>query len=237
MSGLAADAGENGRLQARVDDGASIYSGIREAILIGHYSPGERLIESRLAAEFGVSRTQIREAMTQLEAEHLLSHAPKRGLVVRPLSSRDIEEIYELRILLESHAAAVACKNITTGELDHLRILRDEMREVIRAATDSDDGRLERVRTISEMNNQFHLLIQRAARNCRLESMLRTIVDVPLVFRSFYWYSGRELVESQVQHDELLRALEEHDGVRAEALMKQHISRGLNTLLREMLRS
>jgi DNA-binding GntR family transcriptional regulator len=60
------------------------------------------------------------------------------------------------------------------------------------------------------------------------------IVSVPLVFQSFYWYSDQELAESCAEHDEILRALEERDGTRAEALMRKHIMRGFNTLRREL---
>lgn len=217
-------------------ENGSIYESIREGILSGRYAPGERLIETRLAEEFGVSRTRIRDALARLHADHLVAPAPNRGLVVRPLSSRDIEEIYTLRLLLEGFAVNAAAANITTRELDHLHELHTRMLEVEQTVTggQSDDERLAAIRTVTDLNNEFHRGIQRASRNRRLESLLRTIVSVPLVFQSFYWYSDRELAESSHEHAEILDALKERDGSLAESLMRRHITRGFNTILREL---
>jgi DNA-binding GntR family transcriptional regulator len=213
----------------------SIYDAIRDSILAGHYPPGERLIEARLADEFGVSRTRIRDALARLQADHLVSPAPNRGLVVRQLSARDIEEISTLRMLLEGHAARVAAKCITTLELDQLAELNRRMAQVEREGRGTtNDERLAMIRTVTDINNAFHRTIQTASRNRRLESILRSIVSVPLVFQSFYWYSDHELAESLAEHEEILAALTQRDGDRAEALMQRHITRGLNTLLREV---
>jgi DNA-binding GntR family transcriptional regulator len=217
------------------DENGSIYESIREGILCGRYAPGERLVETKLAGEFGVSRTRIRDALARLHADHLISPAPNRGLVVRPLSSRDIEEIYALRLLLEGYAANTAASTITTRELDELEATHFRMVEVEQAAPgEDDDGRLATIRAVTDLNNEFHRGIQRASRNSRLESLLRTIVSVPLVFQSFYWYSDRELAESSSEHAEILAALRARDGAHAEALMRRHITRGFNTLLREL---
>jgi DNA-binding GntR family transcriptional regulator len=216
----------------------SIYDSIREGILSGRYASGERLIETRLAAEYGVSRTRIRDALARLHADHLLSPAGNRGLRVRPLTSRDIEEIYALRLLLEGYAARAAASTITTGELDQLRDLQDRMIAAEQPVAPGDDaGRLTMIREVTDLNNEFHRLIQRASRNSRLETSLRTIVSVPLVFQSFYWYSDRELAESHAEHEEILRALEARDAARAQSLMEKHVTRGLNTLLREISRT
>jgi DNA-binding GntR family transcriptional regulator len=182
-----------------------------------------------------VSRTRIRDALARLQADHLVAPAPNRGVVVRPLSSRDIEEVYALRLLLEGFAASTAAGNITTAELEQLRTLHERMAEEEQASLGSSgEDRLVMIRRVTDLNNEFHRLIQRASRNGRLETVLRSVVERPLVFQSFYWYSDRELAEALAEHEQILRALEEGDGPRAEALMKRHITRGLNTLLREM---
>lgn len=225
------------QLARRARDAAngSIYESIREGILSGRYSPGDRLVESRLAEEFSVSRTRIRDALARLHADHMVAPAPNRGLVVRPLSSRDIEEIYALRLLLEGFAANAAAANITTRELDELYALHNRMVEIEASGGERDDvQRMAMVRTVTDLNNELHRGIQRASRNSRLESLLRTIVSVPLVFQSFYWYSDRELVESSSEHAGILDALKDRDGARAEALMRRHVTRGFNTILREL---
>ena len=223
--------GQNGSSQ----QGGSIYDAIREGILTGRHAPGERLIEARLADEFGVSRTRIRDALARLQSDHLVSPAPNRGLVVRQLSARDIEEISTLRMLLEGYAARAAATTITTRELDQLAEMHTRMAEVEQAGIGTTgDERLHVIRTVTDINNAFHRLIQVASRNSRLETTLRAIVSVPLVFQSFYWYSDHELAESHAEHQEILAALTERDGPQAEALMQRHITRGLNTLLREV---
>src|SRR5690606_3687033 len=106
---------------AETPDAVDVYREIREAILAGKHPPGERLIEARLAADLGVSRTRIRDTLARLEAEHLVARAPNRGVMVRKLTSPDIEEIYDLRLLLESYGARKAAVNITTPEIEDLR--------------------------------------------------------------------------------------------------------------------
>jgi DNA-binding GntR family transcriptional regulator len=218
---------------------SSIYDAIREAILNGRYHPGDRLVESRLAAEFGVSRTRIRDALARLEADHLVSSAPNRGRIVRPLTQRDIEEIYQLRLLLEGYAASLSADHITTRELDELRALHARMTELERAegaGVEASPERMGLIRAVADINNEFHRIIHRASRNTRLESILRTVIERPLVFQSFYWYSDRGMAESLAEHAELLDTLQAHDPVATQATMRRHISRGMNTLLREMPR-
>ncbi|HZQ37182.1 MAG TPA: GntR family transcriptional regulator [Dehalococcoidia bacterium] len=212
-----------------------IYQAIRRAILDGRYGPGERLVESQLATTFGVSRTRVREALSRLEAERLVAPRATRGHVVRELGRRDMEELYALRLELEGYAARTAAETITLPDLDDLRAIHERMAAIEREETDgSKAARLEKIRKVTDANNEFHRLIQQASRNRRLEAVLRTVVERPLVFQSFYWYSDRELAESLAEHERIMQALADRDGALAERLIKQHISRGLRTLLREM---
>lgn len=212
-----------------------IYDSIREGILSGRYAAGERLVEARLAAELGVSRTRVREALARLEAEHLLARASGRGLVVTQLSPSEIEDMYALRLLLEGFAAARAAENVTFEELERLRELQNELVAAEQGADSAGDGeRTALIRRVTEINKEFHNLIHIAARNRRLEPVLRSVIEVPLMFTSFYWYTNRELKEAANDHQAILDALEAREPERAEELMKRHISRGLNTLRREL---
>jgi len=223
----------NGRKAA--SDSGPIYDAIREGILSGRYPAGERLVEARLATELNVSRTRVREGLARLEAEHLLARVGGRGLIVARLSPSDIEDAYALRLLLEGFAARRAAENITTDELERLRELQRQMTEAEEGGRgETGQGRLKLVRTVTELNKEFHHLIHLAARNRRLEPILRSVVDVPLMFTSFYWYSDRELAEAANDHQLILDALEARDPEKCEELMKRHVSRGLNTLRREL---
>lgn len=213
----------------------SIYDAIRDGVLSGRYAAGERLVEARLATELGVSRTRVREALARLEAEHLLTRSGGRGLIVAQLSTSEIEDLYALRLLLEGFAAARAAENVTFEELERLRELQQELIAAEEGADAAGDGsRIELIRRVTEINKEFHNLIHVAARNRRLEPVLRSVIEVPLMFTSFYWYTNRELREAANDHQAILDALEAREPEKAEELMKRHISRGLNTLRREL---
>lgn len=213
-----------------------VYGAIRESILAGRHAPGGRLIEARLATDLGVSRTRVRDALARLEAEHIVARAPNRGVMVRPFTVSDIEETYSLRLLLEGFGARMAAANITTPEIERLRAVQNRMEEIERAMATVPPGeeRLVFIREVTELNNEFHRVIQLASRNSRLQQVVRMVVDVPLVFRSFYWYTESELSEAAREHEQIIEALVARDGDRSEALMRAHITRGLNTLRREI---
>ena len=110
------------------------------------------------------------------------------------------------------------------------RVARYIERNIIEGTGD----RLSMVRGVTELNNEFHRGIQQASRNRRLQQVLRTVIDIPLVFRSFYWYTDSELTEAAHEHELIIGALSQGDGERSEQLMRQHVARGLNTLRREI---
>ena len=96
------------------------YEQVRAAIVENRYAPGQRLIEQRLAAELGLSRTPVREALRILEAEGLVVSERNRGATVRPLSPTEVVDLYGLRIRLESYAAELAAERIADQELGAL---------------------------------------------------------------------------------------------------------------------
>ena len=96
---------------------------IRQAIIDGTFSPGERLMEIQMADEMGVSRTPVREAIRKLELEGFVVMIPRRGTYVADISIRDINEIYEIRACLDELAAGLAAERITDEELETLNRL------------------------------------------------------------------------------------------------------------------
>lgn len=210
-----------------------IYRRIREDILTGHFKPGERVVESRLAERYCVSRTPIREALARLNADHLVISAPKRGLVVSRLGSAELIERYAIRQLLEGYAAALAAQNITAEELRNLRSIVADMREAATpaAAAQRIEDREEAIHRLSALNNQFHAGIQRAGRNGLLEEITRSVVDVPLVQQSFSLYSDADTAASIDEHAEAIEAIERGESAEAEAIIRKHIHRGLNAIL------
>ena len=99
------------------DLGQDAYGRIRAAIRAGTLAPGLRLTETDLAARFGVSRTPVRQAIARLEAEGLLTHAPRRGLTVTRPDHAQVVELYVMREILEGAAARLAAQHATETEL------------------------------------------------------------------------------------------------------------------------
>src|SRR5690348_6581277 len=104
---------------------------LEEAILDGELKPGERLRAEALAQRFGTSRTPIREALLQLEAQGLVEVTHNRGAVVRTFDRDDLLDLYEVRALIEPHAAARAASRIGRGELEALERLCEEEDQLV----------------------------------------------------------------------------------------------------------
>lgn len=196
---------------------------MRRLILDGEYGPDERLIEEQLAERLGVSRTPIRQALTMLESEGLVELIPNRGAVVCSFSVDEVWDIYDLRAVLEGHAARRAASRVESGELGRMRELAEEMEGLCEREF---AGRDEEIRLLVALNNEFHGIILTASRNQRLERLLRHTVELPLVFKAFFWYGAHERMVSNHYHRQILKALESGDAERAEIVMREHVYEG-----------
>lgn len=188
---------------------------IRAAILSGEFSPGMRLREAELAERTGVSRTPVREALRLLESEGLITFEPHRGARVSTQSAQELYDLFELRALLEGHAAAVAAQRIQADELAHLDELAARMAELLDQPDTSDE--------MTTLNGEFHRSIANAARVDHLSTVVPTLMHVPLILRTFRVYSADRLRSSVQQHLELTQALRHRDADWARSVMSAHI--------------
>ena len=177
---------------------------LQHAILDGVLKPGERLRAEALARRFGTSRTPVREALLQLEAQGLVEVEPNRGAVVRTFDRDDLFDLYQVRALLEPRAAALATANITQQDIQRLEEL-----------CDSDD--------LIAANEQFHRIIVEAAGSPRLSVAMRAASGIPRTFRSVFWHDERQRAESLMCHRRLVAAFKARDAPLAEATMRMHI--------------
>jgi len=115
-----------------------VYQRIRKAIMNGEYRPGEHLHEEQLATQLGTSRTPVREALRKLEVEKLVIHHPHRGTVVSELSLDEIEELYEIRTLIEAFIAKRAAQNATPEDVVRLKKLLDDEEQTTERDTTMD---------------------------------------------------------------------------------------------------
>lgn len=203
------------------------YAIIRAGILSGEFERGERLREEQLASQAGVSRTPVREALRRLDAEGLVEFVPNRGARVTAWSTQELEDLYEIRAMLEGHGARLAAMRIEVEELESLEKIARRMESVTRKAPlDVDE--------LTALNGEFHWSIVRASRNSQLDALVRGIMDVPLVYHTFQRYSAQRLKASNSHHRELVEALRAHDGQWAEAVMRAHILAARTTVLSSM---
>ena len=193
------------------------YQVVRAGIIDGRYEPNARITEQEVAAASGVSRTPAREALRRLHAEGLLTFTPNVGAVVAHWSQADVDEIFDLRILLESHAAGRAAR-LASAEL--LEQMRQCALEQLRESRERSEGHLDR---ISTLNSRFHRLLLAAAHSPRLDRALASLLEAPLIMKTFRRYSVESLERSALHHLELVQAFEAHDPDWAAAVMRSHI--------------
>jgi DNA-binding GntR family transcriptional regulator len=200
------------------------YESIKSRLLLQSYSPGEKLSEEELAASVGVSRTPVREALRRLHAEGFVDWEANRGATVPAWSEQDLEEIFELRALLEGYGAELAAVRITPAEIARLRQLSAEME---RQAQGQEPDRADR---IAMCNAEFHGIVLKAGRNRRLSALLGAIVQTPLVNRTFRRYDDAAMARSMSHHRELVDAFEAGDRAWAGSVMRAHILAARATL-------
>ncbi len=200
-------------------NGRDAYELILEAIDIGVYQPGDRLVESELAERFGVSRTPVREALQRLETQSLLRREG-RSLIVASLDHNQLAELYVVRAELEGLAARLAARHATPEEVRVLRRMVEEDRTLVGEPA-----------ALARTNRRFHRQIHLASHNRYL------VQQLDLVHRTMALMATTSLaVEGRSQgaigeHDAIVRAIEAGDGDAAYAALKEHISKAFETRL------
>jgi DNA-binding GntR family transcriptional regulator len=200
------------------------YHTVRERIVRGVYPASSRITEQEVAAVAGVSRTPVREALRKLHAEGLLEFVPHQGAIVTEWTSEDREDVYELRAMLEAYGAARAARRINASGIAELRQLAEDQYHETLA---KPEGYLERV---GHLNSHFHRRIHEFAGSPRLVSALASLIEAPLMLKSFATYQDEDLIRSASHHLEIVRALEARDGEWSSALMRSHILSARGTL-------
>ncbi len=203
-----------------------IVDSIRDAIIRGVLKPGERVAEPELALRFGISRTPIREAFRQLESEGYLRITPRRGAVVVALTEKDVSEFYDVKAVLEGHAAQRAATRLTAADLAELDRLNAEL---ARLAEQGD------VRAFFDVHNAFHDVFLKAAGNDRLEQMLRSLVQQFERYRLASLVQPGRMRRSVDDHTRIIAAFRSRDPERAEALVRGSAEQG-GEVLRKVVR-
>ncbi|WP_436775861.1 GntR family transcriptional regulator, partial [Yinghuangia sp. YIM S09857] len=202
-----------------------VYEALRTGILDGSRHGGSRLAEADLAEEFGASRTPVREALRRLAAEGMVDTAPHKGARVTRWTTRDLEELYDLRRELESFAAERAATRATAADLARMADLAHLMETATRRRHPDLDA-------IARHNDRFHECIRTAATGPRLAALFGSVVRVPLVLSTYHRYDADGLARSAAHHRELVEAFRARDGAWARAVMTAHIAAAKDVLIR-----
>lgn len=219
------------KLKIRIDNHRTlrerILSTIRAAIVNGQIRPGTRIMEPELAERFGISRTPIREAIRQLESEGLISVIPRKGAIVASISPQDISNFYELKMILEGHAARLAAKNLTENDLTKMETVN---RQIEAASAKKNLSR------VLDLHNEFHEIFLHACGNDKLHAIVQNLVMQFQRFRLIPAMPGR-IKGSIRQHTEIIEAFRRKDAARAEELVRKNALYGKNLLLRELAKN
>jgi DNA-binding GntR family transcriptional regulator len=193
------------------------HSTLRNRIVAGVYEAGTQMKEEHLAEEFGMSRTPIRAALKRLADEGLVVVEAHRGVFVAGWTKWDIEEMFSLRAILEPHAARLAAQRATPEDISHLQDINADMAIAIQGKGEAA------VQGVQVANRAFHTALLDCAKSQRLKSMLLTLIDMPVITRSFVLYSAPDFQRSLQQHQDIVYAVEHRDADLAATLMEAHI--------------
>jgi DNA-binding GntR family transcriptional regulator len=191
-----------------------VHAHLREEILANRLQAGTELQESALAAQLGVSRAPVREAIGRLATEGLVLVRPRRGAVVRELSKEDFLEAYQVREALEAMAARLATFRLAAEELARLEQLTSTME------THAERGEVDE---FFEANAAFHAALVDASGNRRLRELYAQLVGQMNRYRRRSLALRGSLHQSVAEHRAILAALAERDPDRAGRLVADHI--------------
>ncbi|QPP05873.1 GntR family transcriptional regulator [Streptomyces bathyalis] len=194
---------------------------LREMVLDGTIAPGERLNEVLIAAQLGISRGPLREAIQRLSSEGLLTVISHRGAFVRTFSRQDIVELYELRSALELHAVRLACQRAGDEDLDDLDAMLSDTESRIRESSGH----------AYPQELDFHLRLVLLAGN---QALMRAAQDVQRQLALARSMSAKRPMRARaavVEHADLVTVLRSRDAGQATRMMERHLDRSMHSAL------
>lgn len=193
---------------------AGLYTELQTGILSGAIPDGSKLTEQAVCRQYNVSRTPVREAFRQLEADGLIENIPNRGAFVTGLSRRDISDLFDLRSLFEVQAVEWAIKRMTSEDIDEL----SETVEFMEFYTLRDD-----VEKILTFNSQFHNIIYAGTKDrmiCKTLAIYQTYLKYSAPAKS---YSGDYLKTILEEHKAIYEAFESKNPAAGRKAMEYHM--------------
>ena len=196
---------------------------LRQRIFAHELTPGTWIDEQKLAEQYGISRTPLREALKVLASEGLVELKPRRGCYVTEISRQDMDDIFPLMALLEGRCAVDAVRRATPVDIRDLKAIHEKLEAAAR------EGRID---AFFEANQEFHRRIQEMANNRWLLSVIQDLRKVLKLSRLHSLSLEGRLQQSLDEHRAIMAAFEANDASRAERVMHDHLLSGREALAR-----
>ena len=197
---------------------------LRQRIYKRELEPGSWIDELKIAQEYGISRTPLREALKVLAAEGLVTMKVRRGAYVTEVSTQDLADVYHLLSLLESDAAGVVAERATAAELAELQALHLELEAA--ASVGAQD-----ITQFFAINERFHMRLLAIAANRWRDQMVADLRKVMKLNRQNSLLKTGRVEESLAEHRALMDALTERNAALAQQRMREHLAYGLTSIL------
>lgn len=204
--------------------GQFVYEQLKTAIINGELQPGQKIAESRIAQVMKISRTPVREAFHKLEKDGWIRHLPNSAFFVAGLSREDIEETFGIMAVLESYAARLSALRHTVDDLAALEKKIHEYQECI------DRGDID---ALFKINTEFHDLLYTLSRSPKLIKMINDLRDQIYRYRRVILRVKGMARRSNEDHKAILKYIGKRDADKVETIVKDHILRGQEAVLRE----
>ena len=190
---------------------------LKQQILAGELNPGDRIVETKLARELGISQTPVREALRQLQGEGIITIIPNKGPMVCSLEMKDVFEIYSIRSMLEGLAIRLATQTASDEEIEALERFYNRMKDKV---YDDDVP----VSYLLDDSFRIHDTIIKLSKHSRLNMMYKSLAfQIALVNRILGSKSSK--MKEIEEHWELIEALKKRDPDTAEEVMRRHVYR------------
>lgn len=199
-----------------------VYDILKEMIIDGKISPGERIIETDYCEKFQISRTPLREAIRMLELEGLVESQNTGGVLVKKVTKQEIYEIYKIRIALESIILDEAIKNITDKDIKRIEEILKDTEEALEVKKDEKVFSL-----FSEFNNMLYDI-------AKLPKVTSLINNINTYMKRFRKLSVKDELRKRMafeDHVELLRAIKDKNLIKASEINKEHLEKSMNFIL------
>ena len=205
-------------MKAVIENSATAaYEEVKRRIIDLVYAPGTKLSEARLVEELGYGRSPLRTAFARLQAEGFIAVSPQSGTYVRTLSEREMKDIIDCRLLLETHVARLAAQNM---EAEELRRLRVAFRRLAPQGREPSNDVFE---DFNELDSMFHTSIYRAAGNETMTGILFNLLEKVRWIKKSFPSTPKRMKLSFAEIERVLEALEERDPEAAAKRMQEHI--------------